>query len=802
MANKAKKLNKKIMYNVIMLTLALFIFALYTLNTTFTRYYSGVSMEATGYATQDRSDSYTVIFNGNGNTSGSMANQTIKYAEDTALTNNAFARTSYNFAGWNTEPDGTGTHYANKAVLNITDIDITTINLYAEWSQGVARIDSTYYTTLKAALESVQNGQTKTVYLLTDLHENYTDAYKIQTQSGANITLDLQGYTLYGSSSDAKAIIESNVATLRITNGNIYTDAAQGAINNSSGGTLNLDNVNITVAGKRQAIYNNGGTCTISSTVNITANFASRERPLLHNLAGGTMNINGATITNTGNATGSGNYRATTIANIGTSTLNITDATISATNLEALEVDGTGTVTISGNSNLTSASSKCSTVNVVKGTVNLLGGSIISTNTTTPQPALYTKGTVNIGTQGGGVSTTDPVIQATKYGLYIDSGTVRYYDGVIRGLTKAAINNEPSLTAIEPDYELVHDTVNIDGNNYDQVTLGLIATTYTVTLNANGGTVSPASITCDIGDPIGVLPTPIWAHHTFEGWYTEQHSGTLVQETDTFSSNTSIYAHWADLQPIIVNGVSYNSMAEALANIPAHTLTTITLVDDINEAVEIAADKEIVLNLDGHTITNEGLTKPIITNKGTVTTLNGTLETNSNKTGAIDNVEGGYLVVDGVTIHSHGDKQALYNNASYLEIKGNSYLTSNATGYALNVESNLERATVNNVNNGTLVIISGIIECYTNPGVCSNSGRLTIGVSGGSLSTTTPSIQGNTDGIHCKGTFEYYDGIVKGKTQAINGTVTTMETNTQFVDGTETISGDTYYTKHLESTTP
>ena len=74
-----------------------------------------------------------------------------------------------------------------------------------------------------------------------------------------------------------------------------------------------------------------------------------------------------------------------------------------------------------------------------------------------------------------------------------------------------------------------------------------------------------------------------------------------------------------------------------------------------------------------------------------------------------------------------------------------------------------------------------------------------VGTQGGNISTTNPVLIGNKYGILTDGTTEYYDGIAKGKLSAIQGTVGTIETGTQFVDGTDTINGDTYYTKHLET---
>jgi uncharacterized repeat protein (TIGR02543 family) len=72
--------------------------------------------------------SFTVTFMGNGSTSGSMSNETDNTA--TALTANAFVRTGYTFAGWNTVAGGGGTAYANSASYPFT----ANVTLYAQWT--------------------------------------------------------------------------------------------------------------------------------------------------------------------------------------------------------------------------------------------------------------------------------------------------------------------------------------------------------------------------------------------------------------------------------------------------------------------------------------------------------------------------------------------------------------------------------------------------------------------------------------------------------------------------------------------
>lgn len=72
---------------------------------------------------------------------------------------------------------------------------------------------------------------------------------------------------------------------------------------------------------------------------------------------------------------------------------------------------------------------------------------------------------------------------------------------------------------------------------------------YTVTWNANGGTVSPASTTKTHGSTLGTLPTPTRAStpeysYTFAGWFTAASGGTQISLTTTVTGNVTYYAHW------------------------------------------------------------------------------------------------------------------------------------------------------------------------------------------------------------------------------------------------------------------
>ena len=71
---------------------------------------------------------------------------------------------------------------------------------------------------------------------------------------------------------------------------------------------------------------------------------------------------------------------------------------------------------------------------------------------------------------------------------------------------------------------------------------------HTITYNANGGTVSPASEVVALGTSTN-LPTSTYTNHIFLGWYTDVTGGTKVAEGgDSYSptENTILHAHWME----------------------------------------------------------------------------------------------------------------------------------------------------------------------------------------------------------------------------------------------------------------
>ena len=105
---------------------------------------SKITRDTTLYA-RWTAHTYTVRFNGNGG-SGSMNDQTFRYGTEAALSENTFMRSGYTFTGWNTQADGTGDSYGDRARISLNLPDKATFTLYAQWMPN----GTFHYVTLNA----------------------------------------------------------------------------------------------------------------------------------------------------------------------------------------------------------------------------------------------------------------------------------------------------------------------------------------------------------------------------------------------------------------------------------------------------------------------------------------------------------------------------------------------------------------------------------------------------------------------------------------------------------------------------
>lgn len=69
-------------------------------------------------------------------------------------------------------------------------------------------------------------------------------------------------------------------------------------------------------------------------------------------------------------------------------------------------------------------------------------------------------------------------------------------------------------------------------------------TYWTVTFDANGGSVGDDTRSVKSGAAVGTLPTPTWPNRSFLGWYTAANGGTKISATTKITRNVTYYAHW------------------------------------------------------------------------------------------------------------------------------------------------------------------------------------------------------------------------------------------------------------------
>ena len=80
----------------------------------------------------------------------------------------------------------------------------------------------------------------------------------------------------------------------------------------------------------------------------------------------------------------------------------------------------------------------------------------------------------------------------------------------------------------------------------DNFAVGAEAPAYTVTFDANGGSVTPTSAETGTDGKLATLPTPTRSgSYSFDGWYTMKEGGTKVDTNTVFTATATIYAHWS-----------------------------------------------------------------------------------------------------------------------------------------------------------------------------------------------------------------------------------------------------------------
>jgi len=458
--------------------------------------------------------------------------------------------------------------------------------------------------------------------------------------------------------------------------------------------------------------------------------------------------------------------------------ITITGGSLIASGTKQALYNNGGIATISGNAYLSATSSNRPAAHNLLGTMTISGGTIYSSK----YSAVVNTGTLTIGTEDGNVDKTSPSIQGAQNGVN-STMDFDFFDGSIKG-KNAAINNNIEIQNKEDGYDIVNTIEKIDNINYKEIHLGIIAT---VTFDPGDGSVSETSREVEIGLPVGILPTPTRNDHSFIGWFTQENGGDEVTDDTIVTENITLYAHWEEDGVAEISGTKYKTVQLAVDAVPKNnTKTIIKILKDVKVGarIKILAGQNIEFDMQDHTFSTTAYT-PIIENYGTLKLSNGTF-TSSSEQGIINNEPGGNLTITGGRYLATGTRQVLYNHGGTSEITGTAYLSATTA----------ERATVTNLS-GTVKITGGKIFSSGSDGV-SNEATCIVGKKDGNVDTSSPVIQGERYGFNNTGTFNFYDGIIVGKTDSINGSIDDIESGYSRKESTENIDGIIYKSSYLE----
>ena len=636
----------------------------------------------------------------------------------------------------------------------------------------VARIASTYYDTLQDAVDAASTNGTKTEIVLLKSIDNEN----ISIAANKNIEFDLQNFTISDDGLTSDNLIY-NEGILTVKNGTI------------------IRRTTFTGANKANEVMaiQNGSTSSRAAVLNITGGVVKNDvYQAVKNY--GTLNITGGVVECLA-AQG-------TINNEAGATSYISGGRIIGHERQALFNDN-GTVTISNNayfeSEITevdpSKPSRGTVENTKLGTIHITGGTIISNSDSTTKPALLNSSTLTIGSDDGTVSVSVPTIQGKSYGI-ISSSNFYFYDGIVKGVTDTFNLTDGATIIPASGYMFTSSYETISGDSYKTEYLVRDNTVKLVTFDYHGGVVTEGTRSVVENTPIGTLPTATRPGHTFDGWFTEETNGTQIDDTEVITADVTFHAHWTLHSYAKIGDSYYDNAQQALSHVPTNgTSTTIEILQDhVSTKLTISATKNVVLDLNGHTLSFTANNQNIETN-GVLEIKNGTLYGNNNQ--GIVNVQSGTTTINNVNISQNNagqKKQAVYVTGGTVTIKGNTSLVSSAK----ESYNNKYRGTLQ-IDAGTAIVESGTIENLVGPAI-TNYGTLILGEEDGTIDSTSPEIIANTYGLQIGsgGVSNFYDGILKGKTAALSGTISDYEDGASPVTGTD----GAYNTLHYELPTP
>ena len=490
---------------------------------------------------------YTVTYNPGTNGTGSEAADT--KTQDVALTLRGaiFTRGGFTQTGWATSDGGAkaydlGGSYTGNAA----------ITLYPVWTSAFTVNTETG---LAAAIANVpENGTIQLTGII-----NLSSTFNIT--GGKSFTIDLNGYTLNGSSD--RGVFEVSSGTLTLAD---RSAGGNGKITSSVAGNTDIGTINV-----------NGGSLVVDSG---TVENLYTATSYMHTIAvtAGNVTVNGGKVERI-NESGFGSPDS--IHNTGSGTISVNGGVVSGGRQAIYSTNGT--VNVTGGE----VSSDSSQTIYNTGTVNVTGGKVKNTNNSSSQAISNSGGSVNIGggevsgfrgiehTGSGTVTVTDGTIEGrNEYAIYsYDDGSISVSGGQLEGTTNAIRCAEMSTCDVSVTGGALYSTTDYAIRNFGSGDLSVAG-------DARVESEESGAIFFDSFDRNGELtiggsavvtsPLSIATSGTIE-----MDSGTLtitggtVENTNTGATGNAIYAPASSVTIASTSPVIIKAPGMAMTNTPA-----------------------------------------------------------------------------------------------------------------------------------------------------------------------------------------------------------------------------------------
>ncbi len=569
------------------------------------------------------------------------------------------------------------------------------------------KVGNTEYNSINKAYNAI-SGDEGTIEVISDAYIDFAQSIP----SGKKVTLNLNGHNLI------------MTQPLNVKGNAVIVDTVgNGGINNLRDNAILNSGTLVIEAGN----YNSEKVETIRNTGNLTINNASITSPISYALNNsGTSVINGgnlqsdkaAGIYTTNNLTVNGGtilakesygiheYSGTTTINGGTVTSEKTYGVIVSTyyystctfNMNGGEVTGKtygiynnyenyNTININGGKIIGQDNSGLYTTCKT----NLLGGEFIG-----EKYGVYTTGsstTTKIGENDGTINIDASIIKGELYGLYINAGTVNFYDGILKGITGRYYG---TITNIASHAQIFEDEEVEDRKNY--------LTAYLVTE-------TEVALNVQTEEVYGNLQTAI--------------SEAKENETIKLLTNLPLYYE-----------ISANNKSNVTLDLNGKTIST-------NKKITTSVPFNIINSSDDEAVIKTSSNIHLITNNSDLNITNVTLKNSSNNSNyytvyntsnlVLNNVkvDSGYGIssINNLTINNSNIKASYtsINNSGTLNITdgtytGNSYSLYSNSAKTINISGATLTGTYYNAGTSTSIFENGVIKGY----VQNNSGAINI----------------------------------------------------------------------------